>query len=522
MKTPLRWIAFAIVLMLTTIPPANAEQFGNFGVGTQPSGALTPNYKRVSKIVLTEPAVLSGLYIYLDGKGGPQSGEQPVSAVIYSDDNGVPGAKLYQSAPDTVRAAGEGYWHYYAAPQIPMPTGTYWIGIHSGGTVAIARDFANLSSATTWYGNADTFADEATGVFGAGSPGTAAMSIVGLYFPPQTISIAGRATIASTPSGGLSANFKRGSRFTMPVKGNVRSLSAYLDSLGGGTATQSVRLALYRDAGGTPGDLIATSREITLAAGSAGQWRTADLVSPTFYATLEPGDYWIVIHSGGGAGVIRDFGDGASNWYGNADPYADGSSSPFGAGSTGTVTISAAALYNPLQYAGAKLGRRTIAATPSGGLTANFIRGGSYSGYMVPSTMYATAFWAYLDGNGGASGSQQLRMVLYEDDQYHGNPASKFVTSDVVTIPAGQPPGWVRFPISGPPVEFGGAPLYWIALQSGPTGGIVRDYGDGSANWIGESAPFASGAPDDFHTQGQFTTGSVEISMYLEYSSGPP
>jgi len=56
---------------------------------------------------------------------------------------------------------------------------------------------------------------------------------------------------------------------------------------------------------------------------------------------LTPGSYWVVIQSGGTAGVARDFDDGTStaNWYGNADAFSNGAANPFGSGSTGTVNL---------------------------------------------------------------------------------------------------------------------------------------------------------------------------------------
>lgn len=515
MTSLLRLITCAIGLMLVAILPAKAETFGNTTIGTQPSSALTPNYKRVSKFVLTEPAVLESVYAYLDGGGGPQSGSQPVSVIVYADDNGVPGAKVFQSLPLDLQPISTKAWYYFSAPLIPLPPGGYWLGIHSGGTVGIARDYADGSGLTNWYGNADNFADEASGVFGPGSPGSGSLAIFANYYPAPQLSIAGRATIAATPSGGLSANFKRGSRLTLMERGRVAYLSAYLDSLGGGASAQSVRFALYRDAGGVPGERLATSDEITLPPGRQAQWRTARVsnVQPT----LDPGDYWLVIHSGGTQGVIRNFGDGTPNWYGNADAYSDGPSSAFGSGNAGTVTISAAAIYVPSDVPSVKFGRTSQAATASGGLAANYIRGSFFPAYQIINDGTPTALWAYLDGLGGASGAQQLRMALYEDDQYHGEPAFKLVESDVVTIAAGTPPGWVRFPISTP-VSFGAAPGYWITLQSGNTGGVVRDYGDGPANWSGEPGTFASGAPNGFHHQDVATPGTVELSVYLEYA----
>jgi hypothetical protein len=515
MTTLFRAIAYAIVLMLTAMLPAHAETFGRTTVGAQPSGYLSPDYKRVSRFPLTEPAVLRSVSVYLEGDDEePDSRTQPVSVVVYADDNGVPGAKIFQSEPFVMNAHPTPTWYSFDVSFAPLPPGNYWLGIHSGGTVGLLHDRGDGSSATNWYGNADNFADGASGTFGPGTPGTGTLSIYATYSPASAISFAGRATVAATPSGGLTANFKRGSRFTMTERGRLVQMSAYLDSLGGGTSPQSVRLSVYRDAGGVPGDLLSTSEEITLSPGSQAQWRTARALQVPW---LDPGDYWIMIHSGSAAGVIRDFGDGAPNWYGNADQYADGPSSPAGAGSTGTVSISAAALYVPAEVASVKFGRTSVAATPSGGLTANYIRGAFYNGYLLPDGGTTTAFWAYLDGNGGAGGSQQVRMALYGDSEYHGWPATKLVQSDVVTIPAGTPPGWVRFPISTP-VNFTGWVGYWITLESGNTAGVVRDYGDGNANWRAQPGTFANGSPQEFPDYANSTTGTVEMSMYLEYS----
>jgi hypothetical protein len=520
MKTPLRWIAYAIALMLTTILPAHAnlETAGPTTVGSQPSSALAPNYKRVSKITLTEPGVLSSIAIYLEGAGTGQTGNQPVSAVLYTDNNGVPGTKVFQSDTEMMTPDPTPTWYFFSSPLVPLPPGNYWIGIHSGGPVALVRDRTDGSNATNWYGNADNYADEASGTFGPGSPGTGSLSVYAVYYPRDQYTAAGRASIAATPSGGMSANFKRGSRITLSERGRVTHLSAYLDSLGATAGTQSLRLALYRDAGGVPGDLVLTTGEITLSAGSPGQWRTAPIDSPTGAPELDAGNYWVIIHSGATAGVIRNFGDGAANWYGNADMYSDGGSSPFGTGSTGTVTISATAMYIPANVASIKFGRETVGSTPSGGLSANYIRGSRFGAYLEANDGPTTALWAYLDGLGGASGSQQIRMALYEQDQYSHAESFKRVESEVVTIAAGTPPGWVRFPITTP-VTFGAAPTYYIAIQSGPTGGVVRDYGgDGWDTWEGEAATFSTSAPDIFpHSNAAQGTGT--LSVYLEYSA---
>lgn len=505
-------ITCVIALTFTAIAPAYADTFGRRNVGAQPSSALAPDYKRVSKFRLNEPAVVSNMYAYLDGFGGPASGSQEVTAVIYADNNGAPGRKLFQSRPITVVAQDSASWRFFDGEITALPPGLYWLGLHTGGTIGIARDYADSFGGLNWYGNADSFADEATGTFGTADWGLASISIYAEYSP--TLMFAGRSTVAATPSSGLSANYKRASRITVPQQASGYYITAYIDGLGGGTSAQTLRFALYADNGGVPGALIDTTGDITVTPGKQSQWRTAALLHVPL---ISAGTYWVAIHSGSAAGTARNYGDGAANWYGNADTFTDGSATQFGTGSAGTVTISAALIYFPQNANVVKLGRSSVAATPSSGLSANFSRGGFYSGTDV-SFGTTTAFWAYLDGKGGASGSQQVRMVLYSDSGSQGVAAQKVAESDVVTIAAGQAAGWVRFPFSTPR-SIVASPGYWVVLQTGGTSGVVRDYGDGAANWVGQAAPFTSTAPADFHTPGQYTNGSVEISMYLEYGT---
>ncbi len=72
-----------------------------------------------------------------------------------------------------------------------------------------------------------------------------------------------------------------------------------------------------------------------------------------------------MLQSGGTAGVARYYSDGPANWYGGVDAFADGASDPFGAGGTGTGTLSVYAAYveaNELAHAG----RTTVGSNPSG------------------------------------------------------------------------------------------------------------------------------------------------------------
>lgn len=153
----------------------------------------------------------------------------------------------------------------------------------------------------------------------------------------------GRTTIAAIPSAGMTADRKRASKFTLANDtGRLTELDAYLDGLGGASGSQQVQLVLYRDNNGVPGTKVATSAPRSLADGTAGTWRAFTVAN---LPLLTPGNYWIAIHTGGTAQVLRNFGDGAPNWYGNDDLFSDGASDPFGAGSTGTVELSVHAKY---------------------------------------------------------------------------------------------------------------------------------------------------------------------------------
>jgi len=148
----------------------------------------------------------------------------------------------------------------------------------------------------------------------------------------------------------MSADFKRGSNFTLSEAGTITSFSAYLDGNGGPTGLQDVRVALYQDAGGVPGSLITQSSAVTITSGMTPQWVRFQAL-PT---ALTAGTYWMVLHTGGyagatanGIGVARDYGDanGTSAFYRNADTFWDGASNPFGTGTSSNNTLSVYASY---------------------------------------------------------------------------------------------------------------------------------------------------------------------------------
>jgi hypothetical protein len=492
------------------------DAFGYYTIGA-PSGGLSGDYKRASRFELTQPGTIAQLHAMLDGNGGPASGYQDVSLELYADANGVPGVKLAQSDVKHIAAGTGADWQDFNIQATPVLRGFYWIAIHSAGTAGgstagIVRDYG-ARTGSNWYGNSDPFNDGGASPFGGGSPGSGPLTVYASYLDSALFNVASRTTVAATPSGGMSANFKRGSKISVANAGLLTRLSAYIDGKGASAGTQKLRYVLYQDAAGVPGAKVVESSEITVKAGQAGSWLSAE----TPNTSIAAGNYWIAIQTGGTAGIARNYGDGAANWYGNADTYSDGAAAAFGSGSTGTVTLSAVAMVIPGTEPVRSFGRSSIATAPSGSLTANHTRGPSFGAYGAPNNGMMTAMYAYLDGNGGGSGSQQARIVVYGDDLYKGDPVYKLYETEVVTIPAGMSPRWVRFPLETP-APFASNPGYWIMLQTGGNAGVIRDYGDGAANWHGTTDTFTDGPMEliDWYQNPNVTQGTVTMSIYLE------
>ena len=508
-------LVLAVAVLLVGTSPAFAQSasvFGNDASSGNPSSPLSANFKRASKVTLNERGTVVALSAYLQGTGPDATGrlpEQEVLLALYSDANGVPGTLLARTAQQSYSGNQQPGWITLdLLDNVVLDAGSYWIVIQTGATAGALVDFSN-DTAPNWYGNADAIADGPSGQFGSGSAGTGTLLVKGYYLPQSVLSQFGRTAAAAAASSGLSADFKRGSQFTLSEQATLDTLSAYLDGNGGASGWQDVKMALYRDAGGVPGALVAQSQAPgrTIEAGSSARWYTF----PTTNAPLQPGVYWIVLLSGGGSGegsgtpgVVRDYGDGPADWYGNANTFPAGASNPFGTGTASGGTLSVyASFWHGITTK--QFGQTQVGNTPSAGLTTNFIRG---SFVTAPSSCTVTGFYAYLDGSGGVAGSQQLRVAEYITDN-EGNPASLAGESTVVSIQAGMAPQWVYFPVSVPFFGEGN----WLTIQSGDVGGIARDYGMVSGgSWIGAAAPFQAQAPATFPTP--WSSSSTELSVY--------
>jgi hypothetical protein len=503
----------AALLMLTSILPVEAATFGRTTVGTTPSGGLRVDYKRGSKFTLAQPGTLKQLCAYLDGKG-TRTGDasfQYFRLVAYKDAGGVPGAKVAEGrlddSPSAILAGSEADWYCQSTVRAPLSGGDYWLVIHSGGkppeaTISggtIIRYFYDGTG--NWYGNADAFVDGSATSFGAGSTGDGTLSAYAVFDTLSELGAAGRTTVGATPSGALRADFKRGSSFTLTETARITSVSAYLDGLGGGSGVQELHYLIYKDQSGLPGQLVNGSDALLgVTPGMSPRWLTGHVFNQI---ELAPGKYWLILHTNAPS-IARYYYDGAPNWYGNPDIYNDGPSNPFGAGGSGDGTMSAFVSYLRGPFVTQTFGRTDIASQALQPLAANFYRG---SRFEAPGeNKVLINLYAYLDGQGGASGSQKMMMIL----PFSGTEGS-VIASEEVTVPAGMAPQWVRFPLKTP-VHLP-ANSYDLFLYTGETQGVARSYGDGAANWRGVGAqypllPRVGDLP--------FQEGTVTLSFYAE------
>ena len=518
MKTIIRIASIvSCATVALALAPAEAGTFGRQSVGQTPSSGMSTDFKRGSKFTLAQNGVIDNLCAYLDGFGGGV-GYQSYELVVYRDDHGAPGAKVVESGEDSIGSGTAPGWACLR-PTIEMPVsaGDYWLVIHTGrGVPAVGRYY--YDGPTGWYGGTDTFADGASNPFGSGGSGAGTISLYATY--TTAYHSAGRASIGSSWSSGMSSEFKRASSMTITETGLLLKMGAYLDGLGATAQYQVVGTALYRDDNGVPGALVAEASAWGITAGQRASWQA---YVPYEQTKVTPGKYWIALLSAGTPGVARYALDGTGNWYGNADDISDRFSNPFGAGNPGNGTISAFVNYQPGTFTPGQFGRTDVASTSLKGLTPNFIRGSRFAVPDTDTVKLVNALYAYLDGNGGASGSQALRMALYLDSPDDGATTAplKIVQSEVVNIPARTPPGWVRFPVPFTNVSSGTGRGYWIVIHSGNTGGVVRSYGDGAANWHGNEDAFIDGPV--FHLDDENgSTGTVTLSVYATYEEFHP
>ena len=165
------------------VSPVSAKLImGKQVVGTVWTG-LTSNAKRASRVSFSAPAKanVTAVKAYVDGRGAT-TGNQPLRGVIYSDSATGPATPVATSSAVTVSAGQAAGWVTlsFASP-VRLTAGSYWLGLHSGGTGKVARYAAATVSNALRYGTvADSYSDGASSPFGGTSLDSKQMSIVAI------------------------------------------------------------------------------------------------------------------------------------------------------------------------------------------------------------------------------------------------------------------------------------------------------------------------------------------------------
>jgi len=151
----------------------------------------------------------------------------------------------------------------------------------------------------------------------------------------------------------------------------------------------------------------------------------------------------------------------------------------------------------------------TAGITWSPGMALNYKRG---SKFWLTDTGRLIKLAAYVDGGGGPSGAQNMRMALYRDNA--GQPGTLVVESNPLSVAAGSGARWVYFGASQVALAPG---AYWIMVHTGSTTAVTRIASGGSANWHGSGDPYSDGAANP---AGAGSVGTTTANVFMQYSRG--
>jgi hypothetical protein len=145
-------------------------------------------------------------------------------------------------------------------------------------------------------------------------------------------------------------------------------------------------------------------------------------------------------------------------------------------------------------------------------MSTDYKRGSTYSSGNVSGVL--TDVRAYLDGDGGSTGSESVTAAVYNDQT-----GALIATSPGTSINAGQAAGWLDFRFSAGSI----APntSYRLTLLSGGTA-VARYYYGTSAAWNLNSNAYASGPSNPFGAASETATRSMSIYATVSASSPSP
>jgi hypothetical protein len=166
--------------VLTLVPARQVMQVvGNPTFGAPVTWtAVGVNAKRASsaRLVARDPVDIAHMKVALDGRGAAGAGGQPLRGVVFHDDGGLAG-RTEEFA--IASGAGAGTVTLRFAPPLRLAPGSYWLGLHAGGSSAIAR-YGSTGGLGGLRVNADQYADGTADPFGPSTAGTATVPILAI------------------------------------------------------------------------------------------------------------------------------------------------------------------------------------------------------------------------------------------------------------------------------------------------------------------------------------------------------
>jgi len=153
-------------------------------------------------------------------------------------------------------------------------------------------------------------------------------------------------TFGKTSIGGSTdpadANYMRTAVFNLGQAASVSKLTIYLQRINNGY--QVLKGVIYADQGGSPGNLIAVSNEVTFGTSAASGWYDLPFASPI---SLSAGTYWIGLIDGPNTDVfgLRYDNSSANSGAVTAASYANAPPDPFNPSRLDSEQISIYATY---------------------------------------------------------------------------------------------------------------------------------------------------------------------------------
>jgi hypothetical protein len=203
-----------------------------------------------------------------------------VRAVVYSDSAGSPGTLLTSSAERV--GVGTGWESFTLSPPVAIAAGAaVWLGVIADATL---NCYLCTPGGAIRY-NSDSYADGPAATFGAAS--TTAFTYPVFVTGDDGLARFGRATGSLGGSGNYQPDREHIDRFTLATAGSVvvQSISTYVQTT---SASVKSKAAIFADASGSPGTLVAQTEEVT--GSTSGAWLMLPFAAPP---TLTPGTYWL-------------------------------------------------------------------------------------------------------------------------------------------------------------------------------------------------------------------------------------